>query len=98
MSPAAMAAQGLSATRTAARPPTWVAVVVCVVAILAMTALRLVVFPHKVVPIAYGVPLILFVWLRNRPLLWFSVVAFTCISLVKFFFTLPLSGPEAVGP
>jgi hypothetical protein len=78
------------------RPPLWLAITVSVVAIIGMAVLRLVIFPHKVVPIAYGVPLILFVWLRHRGLLWFTVAAFTAISVIKFFFALANENPENI--
>jgi PAS domain S-box-containing protein len=71
------------------RPPMWIALCVCVLAIVAMALLRLVLLHYKVVPIAYGVPLVLFVWLRHRALLWFTVAAFTVISVAKFFYVLP---------
>jgi signal transduction histidine kinase len=71
------------------RPPLWLAVTVAVACILAMALLRLILFPHRVMPIGYGVPLILFVWLRHRGLLWFTAAAFTVISIVKFFVALP---------
>ena len=47
------------------QPPLWLAVTVVAVSIVVMALLRLALFPHKVVPIGYGVPLILFVWLRR---------------------------------
>lgn len=73
-------------------PPLWLAVTVCVGVILAMAALRLVAAPDKVLPIAYGVPLLLFVWLRQWTLLWVTVAAFSVISFVKFFWVLPAGG------
>jgi signal transduction histidine kinase len=78
-------------------PPLWLAVVVCVGIVVAMAALRLIAVPHKVLPIAYGVPLLVFVWLRQRALLWFTVAAFSVISLAKFFWMLPAQAP-AIGP
>ena len=74
------------------RPPAWVAVAVCVGAIVVMAALRLGMFPDRILPIAYGIPVVLFVWLRQRPLLWLAVLAFTAISTVKYFWALPRSG------
>jgi signal transduction histidine kinase len=76
------------------RPPLWLAVAVSVAAVVGMCILRLVIFPHRLVPIAYGVPLMLFVWLRHRGLLWFTVSAFTVISVIKCFVVLPEDGPE----
>jgi PAS domain S-box-containing protein len=76
------------------RPPMWLAVVITVCLITAMALVRLVLFRHRVVPVGYGVPLILFVWLRQRPLLWLSVAAFTAMSLVKFYFLLPSHAPQ----
>ena len=72
------------------RPPLWVAVVFSIAAITVMAGMRLVMLQDKVLPIAYGVPLVLFVWLRNRRLLWFTVAAFTVISITKFFWVLPV--------
>ena len=70
---------------SARRPPLWVALLCCVAAIVAMGLLRLVVFPHRIIPIAYGLPLILFVWLQHRGLLWFTV--FVGLNLVQSAFT-----------
>jgi PAS domain S-box-containing protein len=58
-----------------------------------MAVLRLIVFHDRVMPVAYGVPLVLFVWLRHRGLLWLTVAAFTAISFVKFFWILPSDAP-----
>ncbi len=54
-----------------------------------MALLPLWIFPQKVLPIGYGIPLILLAWVRRRALLWFAVAAFTVITAVKFFVILP---------
>src|SRR5688572_24929137 len=58
-----------------------------------MGGLRLGVYQDKILPIAYGVPLALFVWLRHRGLLWLTVAAFTVVSAAKFFWVLPSRAP-----
>src|SRR4051794_13814739 len=73
------------------RPPLWLAVTLTIAIVIAMATLRLVLFGDKLLPIAYGVPLLVFVWLRHRGLLWFTVASFTVISVVKFFWMLPRS-------
>ena len=77
------------------RPPTWLAIVVCALAVTLMALLRLGLFPRQILPIAYGIPVVLFVWVGRRGLLWLAVLAFTLISTVKYFWLLPRSGDPA---
>src|SRR5690348_10343449 len=71
------------------QPPLAVSVMVSLAVIALMAVLRLVLLPDRVVPIGYGVPLVIFVWLRDRRLLWATTLAFLAVSAVKLFGLLP---------
>ena len=47
-------------------------------------------------PIAYGVPLIICIWFRNRPILWSMAASFTFITFVRYAF-LWTSDPDFAG-
>src|SRR5881394_1692185 len=71
------------------RPPPAVAWAVCA-AFLALTAVvRLVWLHDSFLPIAYGMPLVLNLWLRHRPVLWAMTVGFLAIAAVKNLLLLP---------
>src|SRR5450432_1773414 len=69
--------------------PWWAAPLVAVIAIAAMVCLRLILLPNQITPIGYGVPLVAFLWLRNRRWLWIATVAFAVISLLEIFVVIP---------
>src|SRR5688500_3397616 len=77
-------------------PPTWVKVSVCAAVIGVMSAVRLGIFGHRVMPIAFGMPLIVFIWLRDRRLLWFTVAIFALVTLIKYIFLLPVYDERGV--
>ena len=58
---------------------------------------RLGIYQHRVLPIAFGVPLVLFGWVRSRRYLWVAALAFFLITLIKFFLVESL-GPDEGGP
>src|SRR3954468_18064672 len=73
----------------AARPSQGVALVVAVAMIAGAAVLRLVVYNDRLLPIGFGVPLVLFGWLRSRRYLWLTAAAFIAITFVKFLNVLP---------
>jgi PAS domain S-box-containing protein len=56
-----------------------------------MAAVRLGLFWHRVMPIAFGVPLVVFVWLRDRRLLWLTVATFAGVTILKYALFTPIS-------
>jgi PAS domain S-box-containing protein len=84
---------GYGAARAGARqgapPPLWLAAVACAALFTATAAFRLVLFPHVVLPIAYGVPLVLMSWFRRRRFLWLLAAGFTAVTLLKNFYVYP---------
>jgi signal transduction histidine kinase len=65
--------------------PSLLASVLIAAALVAVTGvLRFAVLPGRVLPVAYGVPLVACVYLRRRSILWAMVLAFTAMSAAKF--------------
>ncbi len=91
-----------SSRAAASKGPTWpVKIGVCVAIIGLMAAMRLGIFGHRVMPIAFGMGLVVFIWLRDRMLLWITVGIFALTTLYKYLFMLPIygnaGGPEGLG-
>jgi PAS domain S-box-containing protein len=61
----------------------------------AVAILRLVIFRHRALPIGYGVPLVLFAWLRSKPWLWVCAAGFVVVSFIRAYIYLPPVLPEA---
>src|SRR5439155_27353441 len=61
--------------------PVKLAVTVAVVGL--MGAMRLGLFGHRIMPIAFGMALIVFLWLRDRRLLWITVAIFAATTVFK---------------
>src|SRR5437868_15038251 len=68
------------------RPSPAVKIAVTTAVIGAMAAMRLGVFGHRVMPIAFGMALVVFLWLRDRALLWFTVFVFAATTVAKYLF------------
>jgi len=68
---------------------------VFLVSVTAMAYLRLRIYSDRVAPIGYGMPLALFLLLRNRTWMWASAVAFAVLSFVASFYVLARSGSPA---
>jgi hypothetical protein len=49
-----------------------------------MAMMRLGVFGHRVMPIAFGMALVVFLWLRDRRLLWVSSAIFAATTVFKY--------------
>lgn len=75
------------------RLPLWVGGVVAAILVAAMVWLRLVVAGRFILPIGYGVPLIIIAIFRSRRLLWFASAAFLIIIFLKFLVILPAESP-----
>jgi len=75
------------------RPPLAVSLALCVGLVGLMGWLRLEVFRQWVLPVGYGVPLVLAGWSRNRRVLWTVVVIFAAMTIWKFFFLLHVGSP-----
>lgn len=66
-------------------PPLFIGLVVATAFVGLMAFIRLHLMPEAIVPIGYGVPIVLIAYFRSRPLVWGAVLAFTAITFVKFF-------------
>ncbi|MHB0956222.1 MAG: PAS domain S-box protein [Pirellulaceae bacterium] len=62
---------------------------VTVALILGMVYLRLALYPHRIVPLTYALPLLAGLWHRHRVLLWTMAVCFMLLSAVKILWLLP---------
>jgi signal transduction histidine kinase len=72
------------------RPPRlWAGIVVCVLLILLMSVLRLYTFGRVVLPVGYGMPVVVAAYFRNRKLLWITAAAFAVLAVLKFFYFHP---------
>jgi PAS domain S-box-containing protein len=75
--------------RLGAVPPMWAAAAACAAIFTVTAVFRLVMFPHVVLPIAYGVPLLLMSWFRRRRFLWVLAAGFTAVTILKNFYVYP---------
>src|SRR3954468_22138000 len=76
------------------RPSAALAWTVCLSVVALMAALRLVVLHDWLLPVAYGVPLVLNLWLRRRDTLWTMALSFMAIAGIK---NAVILGPIAFG-
>jgi PAS domain S-box-containing protein len=67
-----------------------------VAAIAVMAWIRLDLFPDRLLPIGYGVPLCLFLWARDRRLMWISAAAFAVLSYIEIYVVLPRHRTESM--
>src|SRR5436305_9870139 len=72
------------AAAAADRPSEGIPLLVAVAMIAGAAVLRLVIYNDRLLPIGFGVPLVLFGWLRSRRYLWVTAAAFIGITFVKF--------------
>jgi PAS domain S-box-containing protein len=73
------------------KPPLWFGVLLCTVMVALMAWLRLDVYAHTPVPIAFGMPIAVAGWTRNRRLIWGLVCIFIAMTAFKIFFINPNS-------
>jgi len=84
----------MSARRTPSRRPSpLVSAVVFAAAVGLMGYLRLVVYPHTVITLSYGLPLLICLWHRDRRLLWAMTAALSALGTYKAFFLIPALNP-----
>jgi signal transduction histidine kinase len=67
-------------------PPLWASLTVCAILVVAMGFLRFAIFRNIVLPVGYGVPLVISTWTRSRRLLWGMAIIFLAMVVIKFFF------------
>lgn len=67
----------------------WVAAGISVALIVAMVYLRIEIYPHRMVPLTYALPMLIALWHCDRWLLWGMAVCFVAVSVYKVFLLLP---------
>jgi signal transduction histidine kinase/GAF domain-containing protein len=72
-----------------AAPPLSVSILLSVGLILLMALVRLRMFGSIVLPVGYGVPLVILAWTRNRTLLWITAAVFVAMNCYKFLYLQP---------
>ena len=72
-----------------APPSIWAAATACFALFTVTTLFRLSLFPHVVLPIAYGVPMVLMSWFRRRRFLWLLAAGFAAVTFLKNFYIYP---------
>ena len=79
---------GLDTAKT--RRPSWLlAAGVTLALTIGMAYLRLAVYPHRIVPLTYALPLLIGLWHRDRVLLWAMAVCFMVVSAIKVIEVMP---------
>jgi two-component system sensor histidine kinase/response regulator len=73
------------------KPPLWFGVLLCALMVALMAWLRLDLYAHTSVPIAFGVPIAIAGWTRNRRLIWGLVCIFIAMTAFKIFYVNPNS-------
>src|SRR5206468_12652988 len=76
--------------RILARPSLAVKLAVTIAVVGVMVSMRLGLYAHRVMPIAFSVPLIAFIWLMDRRLLWITAGLFALATLIKYLVLLPV--------
>jgi hypothetical protein len=77
-------------------PPTSIVALVSVIVVLATAVFRLRLMADVSLPVGYGLPVILFVWLSDRRFLWATTACFAAMSAIKFYHILP-DDPHILG-
>lgn len=67
----------------------WLAAGVTLVLTVAMVWLQVMVYPHRLVPLTYALPLLVGLWHRSRVLLWGMAVCFMVVSAAKLIWLIP---------
>ncbi len=70
------------------------AAAVAVVLVAGMALLRLGLLRHYIVPIGYGVPVVIITLFRSRIVLWLTMLAFIVLTMIKFLIVLPASARQ----
>ncbi len=80
------------------RPSVIRSLIIFILSIAFMAWLRLIIFPDQVVPLTYGLPLLLCYWQRDRRLLWSMVLAFIVMSAFKNLYLIPKINSSEYNP
>jgi signal transduction histidine kinase/ActR/RegA family two-component response regulator len=76
--------------------PLWLWVLVPGAMVAGLAYVRLAIFPFEFVPLAYGLPVLVFLWRRDLRLLWGVTAAFSIILVTKLYVLL-LADPASAG-
>jgi signal transduction histidine kinase/ActR/RegA family two-component response regulator len=76
--------------------PLWAWVLLSAAVVVGLAYVRLSIFPFEFVPLAYGLPVLLFLWRRDLRLLWGTTGGFSLILLSKLY-VLVLAQPAGAG-
>jgi signal transduction histidine kinase/ActR/RegA family two-component response regulator len=71
------------------QPSLRLAIAITVAAALLMLWLRMAIYPHRTVPLTYGLPILLALWHRDRRLLWTLVCFFLGLATFKLAMVVP---------
>ena len=77
------------------QPPLSIAVLVALILVSASAALRLGLVPHTILPIGFGVPVVIVAIFRYRHLLWMTVAVFVVLTIIKYGYILS-AGADAI--
>jgi signal transduction histidine kinase/FixJ family two-component response regulator len=69
--------------KNASAPSPWLDTLLCAALVAATAYLRLVAFPTEMVPLGFGLPLLICFWIRERRLLYGMAVLLSAIAIVK---------------
>jgi PAS domain S-box-containing protein len=83
-----------TALKSTWRLPAWVAGASAAMLVVTMAWLRLGVAGRFMLPIGYGVPIVIVAVFRSRRLLWMTAAAFVFLTVFKFFYMLPANVPQ----
>ena len=80
--------KGFDAART--RKPAWLlAIGVTLALTVGMVYLRVAAYPHRIVPLAYALPLLVGLWHRDRVLLWAMAICFMVVAAAEVIWLIP---------
>lgn len=79
----------LSRLARARRPGHGLSIAICAAMVAAMGYLRLVLYPHDLVPLSYAIPLLVCLWIRDVRILWAMAACFVAMIFMKMFWIVP---------
>jgi len=79
----------LTANKTSLKRPSFaLSLTICTVAVIALIFFRTMIFPEYIVPLTFGLPLLLCLWNRDKRLLWGMTVALSAFVVLNAAFLL----------
>jgi signal transduction histidine kinase/CheY-like chemotaxis protein len=89
--PASAARSGFGWLRTADlhQTPVWAILLLSAAVVGAIGTLQFIIFPDRVAPLTYNLPLLLCLWHRDRRVLFVTAAIFTVMSATKLLYVLP---------